>query len=221
MQTLMQDIRYGFRTLIKNPGFTAVAVLTLALGIGANTAIFTVLNSVLLRELPVKNPSELVVLSNPDSHGMSMGSAYGDRDFFTYAEFQAISATNRVFSGVLAEQSGTQRINVSDEGSGQGAEGAPAYVSLVSGSYFSVLGVNAIVGRPFSTEVDKTRDANPVAVISYRFWRSRFGGETSAVGRKIRIRNASFDIIGVTPASFFGTSVGFSPDIWVPLTMQS
>jgi predicted permease len=221
MQTLLQDIRYGVRMLIKNPGFTAVAVLTLALGIGANTAIFTVVNSVLLSTLPVKDPGQLAVLTNPDSHGMSVGSEDGDRDLLTYAEFQALSERNQVFSGVFAADSGGGRMNVALEGSGLNDEGSPAHVEMVSGSYFSVLGVNPSLGRTFTTDVDKARDSNPVAVISYGFWRSRFGGSNSAIGRKIRIRNTSYDIIGVTPPQFFGATVGTSPDVWVPLTMQA
>jgi len=218
---LLQDLRFGIRMLAKSPGFTAVVVLTLALGIGANTAIFTVVNSVLLSRLPVKDPAQLVILSNPDAHGMNVGSQDGDRDLFTYAEFQAVRATNHSFSGVLAEQSGMDRMNVAVEASGQNTEGAPAFVSLISGSYFSVLGVDPVLGRTFTTEVDQTRDANPVAVISYTFWQSRFGGANSALGRKIRIRSTSYDVIGVAPQSFSGTTVGFAPDVWVPLTMQA
>ncbi|MGB7589825.1 MAG: ABC transporter permease [Terriglobia bacterium] len=221
MNTLLQDLRYGVRMLAKNPGFTAVAVLTLALGIGANTAIFTVINSVLLSTLPVKDPRQLVVLTDPDSHGMNVGNNSGDRELLTYPEFQELRERNQVFSGILAADSNVPKLMVAVEGSEQSSEGAPAYVGMVSGSYFSVLGVNAILGRTFTTEVDKLRDANPVAVISYTFWRSRFGGKPSVLGRRIRIRRASYEIIGVAPPRFFGETVGFAPDIWVPLTMQA
>jgi predicted permease len=219
MQTLLQDIRYGIRMLVRNPGFTAVAVLTLALGIGANTAIFTVVNSVLLSTLPVKDPGQLTVLTNPDAHGMSIGAQDGDRDLLTYAEFQAMSERNHAFSGVLALQSGQQKVNVATEGLNDG--GAPASVNMVSGSYFSVLGVNPILGRAFTTDVDKVRDGNPVTVISYAFWQSRFGGANSVLGRKLRIRSTSYDVIGVAPPQFRGVTIGFAPDIWVPLTMQT
>ena len=219
MQTLLQDIRYGARMLLRNPGFTAVAVLTLALGIGANTAIFTVVNSMLLSTLPVKDPARLTVLTNPDAHGMSIGAQDGDRDLLTYSEFQAISEHNHAFSGVLALQSGQQKVNVATEG--QNDLGAPASVNMVSGSYFSVLGVNPILGRAFTTDVDKVRDANPVALISYAFWQSRFGGTNSILGRKLRIRSTSYDVIGVAPPQFRGVTIGFAPDIWVPLTMQT
>jgi predicted permease len=225
MATLWQDIRYGSRMLWKNPGFTVVAVLTLALGIGANTAIFTVLNAVLLSSLPVKDPHQLVVLSDPDSHGMSIGGQNGDRSLLTYPEFRYLSEHNGIFNGVLAADSGSRSMPVSIEQASaraaDRAEGSPAIVSLVSGSYFSVLGVNAIVGRTFTADADNVRDANAVAVISYNFWQSRFGGDVTAVGKRLRIRQTSYDIIGVTPRGFFGETVGSSPDVYVPLTMQS
>ena len=221
MATFLQDLRYGLRMLVKNPGFTFVAVLTLALGIGANTAIFTVINSVLLSSLPVKDPQQLVFLTDPNSHGMSNGNQDGDRSLLTYPEFLDISARNQVLSGVLAADSSVARLPATTDAGTQAGEGASASINLVSGSYFSILGVNPIIGRVFGTEVDNARDANPVAIISYSFWQSRFGGESSVVGRKVRIRDTSYDIIGIMPARFFGETVGFAPAIWVPLTMQA
>ena len=216
-----QDLRYGIRMLVKNPGFTAIAVITLALGIGANTAIFTVINSVLLSSLPVKDPQQLVVLTNPDAHGMSVGSEDGDRDLLTYAEFQDLRDRNQAFSGVLAADSNADRLPVAVESSGQVSNGSSASVGLVSGTYFSVLGVDAIIGRTFTPEVDNARDANPVAVIGYNFWQSRFGGDHSVLGRRLRIRQTSYEILGVMPSGFFGETVGNSPDVYVPLTMQA
>src|SRR5579859_2066335 len=223
MATILQDLRYGLRMLAKNPGFTAVAVLTLALGIGANTAIFTVLNSVLINSLPVKNPQQLVVLTDPNAHGMSRGSSTGDRGLLTYPEFQDLAALNQVLSGLFAVMSSVQSLPTIVEGEGQNAsgEGSKAIISMVSGSYFSVLGVNAYLGRTFTTDVDSARDANPVAVISYNFWQSRFAGDRSVPGHSIRIRQTSYNIIGVAPPQFFGETVGFAPDVWVPLTMQA
>ena len=221
MGTFLQDLRYGLRMLAKNPAFTSVAVFTLALGIGANTAIFTVINFVLLSSLPVKDPQQLVVLTDPDSHGMSNGNQDGDRSLLTYPEFLDISARNQVLSSVLAADSSVARLPAATDTGTQSSEGAPASINLVSGSYFSVLGVNPMIGRAFGAEVDKARDANPVAVISYSFWQSRFGGDPSVLGRKVRIRDTSYDIIGVMPARFFGETVGFAPDVWVPLTMQA
>jgi|HubBroStandDraft_1064217.scaffolds.fasta_scaffold04866_2 predicted permease len=221
MQTFLQDLRYGIRMLVKNPGFTAVATLTLALGIGANTAIFTVVNSVLLSSLPVKDPQQLVFLTDPNDHGMHVGSQDGDRNMLTYPEFQDLSARNEVFSGLLAADSSVAKLPVTVDEASQAGQGAPAFVNLVSGSYFSVLDVNPILGHVFGAEVDRARDANPVAVISYSFWQGRLGANPSVLGRKIRIRDTSYDVIGVMPARFFGETIGFAPDVWVPLTMQA
>ena len=221
MGTLLADFRYALRVLRKNPGFATVAVLTLALGIGANTAIFTVLNAVLLNSLPVKDPQQLVLLTDPSDRGMSTGSSTGDRGMLTYAEFQDLAARNQVLSGIFAADSMYNDMPVAVEGSGQNGEGAQATVNMVSGSFFNVLGTDALLGRTFTPEVDKRRDASPVAVISYSFWQRRFGGDASVIGREIRIRKTVYDIIGVMPPRFFGMTVGAAPDIWVPLTMQA
>ncbi len=218
---LAQDIRYGLRVLRKNPGFTAVAVLTLALGIGANAAIFSVVNSVLLRKLLVRDPQQLVFLTNPDAQGMEQGFGDGDRDFLTYPEFQELSKNDQVFSGLAASASEGSKLSVRIENEGPGSEGVPAQISLVSGSYFSVLGVNPILGTGFTRDVDTVRGASPVVVISYSFWQGRFGGDRTVLSRKIGIRGTSYDVIGVTPPQFTGETVGVSPDVWVPLSMQS
>jgi predicted permease len=221
MHTFLQDVRYGIRMLVKNPGFSVIAVITLALGIGANTAIFTVINSVLLSSLPVKDPQQLVVLSDPDAHGMSRGSQDGDRDLITYPEFLDFRDHNQVFMGVIAAQSNNAKLAVALENSGPMGEGSPAFIELVSGTYFPVLGVDAQIGRTFGAEVDNTRDASPVVVISYNFWQSRFGGDRSVIGRRLRIRQTSYEVLGVMPESFFGETVGSAPDIYVPITMQA
>jgi predicted permease len=222
MDRMWQDLRYGVRTLIKNPAFGAIAILTLALGIGANTAIFTVLDVVLLNSLPVRNPQQLVILTDPNDGGMSVGSSTGDRGMLTYAEFQDIAARNQVLSGVFAADAMHDEIPVAVEGAQQGSgKGLEASVQTTSGSFFGVLGVDPLLGRTFGPEVDKVRDANPVAVISYSFWQRHFGGDVSALGRKLRIRKTVYDIIGVMPQRFFGMTVGAAPDVWVPLTMQA
>lgn len=221
MNTLFQDIRYALRMMIKSPGFAAIAVLTLALGIGANTAIFSVVNSVLLSNLPVTNPQQLVFLTDPDNQGMESGFGDGNRDFLTYPEFKELEEHNQVFSGLLAASSFTAEIPVEREGPAANDSGPRAQISLVSGSYFSTLGVAPILGRTFGPEVDKLRDANPVAVISYSFWQDRFGGARDVLGRKVRILRTSYEIVGVAPRQFHGETVGADPAIWVPLTMQS
>jgi hypothetical protein len=219
--TFWQDVRFAARMLGKNPGFTLVAVLTLALGIGANTAIFSVVNSVLMRNLPVKEPQQLVFLTNPDHQGMEQGFGDGNRDFLTYTEFQELSKNNDVLSGLAASASEGPKLSVGIENQGQISEGTPVLIGLVSGSYFSVLGVDPVLGRLFSSEVDAVRDTSPVAVVSYRFWQDQLDGNRAALGRKIRIRGTWFDVIGVTPSAFGGETVGLSTDVWVPLSMQS
>jgi len=218
---ILLDIRYAFRTLRKSPGFAAVAILTLALGIGANTAIFTAINSVLLSTLPVDHPEQLVILTDPNEQGRAIGFNDGVRDLLTYPEFQDIAQHNAVFSGVLAASSYASSIPTAVEGSGASVGAAPAEVELVSGSYFSVLGVNLILGRAFGSEVDNLRDANPVAVISYGFWRERFAGARDVIGGKLRVLKTTYTVIGVTPAGFHGETVGANPEIFVPLSMQS
>ncbi|MGH9710611.1 MAG: ABC transporter permease, partial [Candidatus Acidiferrales bacterium] len=151
---------------------------------------------------------------------MSVGMQSGDRDQLTYGEYMAVRERNTVFSDVLAIQSQTEDLPVT-VGSAAGDDGPLAVVNMTSGNYFDVLGVSPIIGRTYTRAVDKVRDANPVAVISYNFWQSRFAGAASAVGSKVRIRRTTFDIIGVASPNFFGLTVGYRPDIWVPLTMQS
>ena len=223
----MQDVRFAFRTFLKNPGFALLAVLTLALGIGANTAIFTVLDSVLLRSLPVPQPQQLVVLTNPDAHGMSNGSESGDRSLLAYSEYEYLRDHNEVFSGIFAADSTLAQLSVtipnvssgSSESESTSAQDS-ARIRMVSGDYFPTLGIRPIIGHAFGPEVDRTRNSFPVAMISHAFWRQRFGADPQVLGRKIQVHQTSFEIIGVAPAGFFGETVGEAPDIWVPLTMQ-
>ncbi len=152
---------------------------------------------------------------------MEQGFGDGDRDFLTYPEFQELSHNNQVLSGLAASASEGPKLSVGIDNEGQSGESAPARISLVSGSYFSVLGVDPILGRAFTSDVDTVRDANPVALISYSFWQGRFGGDRAVLSRRIQIRGTSYTVIGVTPPQFEGETVGISPDIWVPLSMQS
>ncbi|MFZ0923850.1 MAG: ABC transporter permease, partial [Candidatus Acidiferrales bacterium] len=169
----------------------------------------------------VKSPEQLVLLTNPDEQGEQIGFNDSVRDLLTYPEFQDIAQHNAVFSGVLAVSSFTTSKPAEPESSEAGAESAPAEVKLVSGSYFPVLGVNPILGSAFGTEVDRLRDANPVAVISYGFWQARFAGASDVIGRKIRVLQTTFTVVGVTPPQFHGETVGDNPQIFVPLSMQS
>jgi len=233
METLIQDVRFAFRTFLGNPGFAFIAILTLALGIGANTAIFTILDSVLLRTLPVANPNQLVVLTDPDAHGMSNGSENGDRRLLAYSEFEYLRDHNEVFSDIFASDSAVAELPVTianaTEPASPGDAARPAApaahdsarVRLVSGGYFQTLGVQPILGRTFGPETDRVRNASPVAVISHGFWTRRFNQDPQVLSRKIEINKTSFQIIGVTPAKFFGEAVGDLPDVWVPATMQA
>jgi predicted permease len=205
-----QDLRYAFRLLVQNPAFAAIAILSLALGIGANTAIFTLINTVLLRSLPVRDPESLVVFAlNPDKP--SVGSNYPDYEY--------IRDHNKSFSGVVATSGGGNRsaMEVPSEGAGAGAQLVTP--TLVSGNYFDVLGVTPALGRVLNPEDNKKEDAHPVAVLDYSFWQRRFGGDPRVVGLAITLNGSPFSIIGVARSGFEGTVVGNHPDIYLPIMM--
>ncbi|HTQ86618.1 MAG TPA: ABC transporter permease [Candidatus Solibacter sp.] len=222
MGTFWQDVRFAARILIKNPGFAFIAILTIALAIGANTAVFSVLDAVMLRSLPVSDPARLVVLTDPDSHGSSFGSETGDRSLLTYSEFQFLRDHNEVFSGIFASDSSLPEriVNIGGSASSAGQQVETARVRLVSGNYFSTLGVQPAIGRGFTAEMDRARGASPYAVISYAYWNQRFALDPAVLGRTIRMRQTTFEIIGVAPPGFFGETVGDSPDLWIPIVMQ-
>jgi predicted permease len=216
METLLQDVRYGLRVMRKSPVFTLVAVLTLALGIGANTAIFTLINSVLLEMLPVKSPGQLVVVGDPQRvHSRSLGDPRVD--LFSYPLYRELSADNKVFSGMLASAE-VHRVRVAGEGDREISSETTGV--LVSGNYFSVLGLNPVIGRLLSADDDAKKAANPVAVVSYDFWINKLGGENSVVGSTLHLNNYPYTVIGVAPPGFFGDSIGDKQDFWVPVTMQ-
>lgn len=201
MTTLVQDLRYGLRQLRRNPGFTAVVIFSLALGIGANTAIFSLIDAALLRMLPVADPARLVTI------GCSSDNA------FAYPAFLQLRDRNQVFSGVLAFRT-LGDFDFEVDGRGGLAKG-----QVVSGNYFSVLGVKPILGRVITPEDDKVADGAPVAVISYVYWVERFNRDPSAVGKRIVLNGSPFTIVGVTPPEFFGLEPGHPIDVSVPLTM--
>ncbi len=207
---MLQDIRYALRALAQNPGFAAVAVLSLALGIGANTAIFSIVDALLLKWLPVESPQELVVIArNPADPSIG----------FNYPDYEYFRDHNQVFSGVVASGGAWGGLNmlVPEEGSHGDAQLVPG--TLVSGNYFEVLGVKPAIGRLFTAEDNKTAGAHPYAVISYGFWKSRFGGDSRVLGRKITLNGSPFTIIGVSRQGFTGTQVGSSPVIFLPVMM--
>lgn len=223
LEQWLQDVRYGLRFMRRGPGFTAIAVLTLALGVGANTAIFSVVDAVLLKKLPVKEPDQLVLFRSVGGEKYDIGGHIGSagRDAsgqvilssFPYQTYARFREEQSVLSDVFAF--GTLSLNVNAFGEASVASG-----QAVSGNYYAGLGVPAIIGRTLTDEDDKP-SAAPVAVITYRYWQSRFGGDPSVVGKQINLNNIAFTVIGVTPAGFNGTlNVGFSPDVTIPIAWE-
>src|SRR5271155_4874132 len=225
LQTLWQDIRYGLRMLAKNPGFTAVAVATLALGIGANTAIFSLVNAVMLQSIPVQHPEQLVVPrwsarewpTNIGSSGFGDCSGRGRQTgissscSFSYPMFKAIRGEKELFSNVAAF-AGPAQLDLSGNGPASMAAG-----ELVSGDYFQTLGVRAVLGRTLEPSDEQT-DAAPVVVLNYGYWQSAFGGAAGAIGKTIRLNGVAFAIVGVTDPGFTRLTPGKTLDMWLPLT---
>ncbi len=207
-ETLAQDLRYASRMLVRNPGFTAVTILTLALGIGANTGLFSLVNSVLLGNLPVRNPQELVVVEYTD------GRSQEAEEDFSYPMYQAMRDQNTVFANVLT-RSGV------DFNASYGGQSERAVGEMVSGNYFETLGVQPFLGRLISSEDDLTPGAHPVAVLSYGYWQRRFGSDPAIVGRDVILNNNPIRVIGITPPRFYGTEIARNPDIRVPMMMAT
>src|SRR5579862_3622137 len=204
------DLRYTVRNLRKTPVFTVVAIASLALGIGANTAIFTLLDQVLLRMLPVKNPQELVKLSAPK--GPFRGSSRG-RDTLSYPAYRELRDQNGVFAGILARM--PLAISLTDGDRTERAEG-----ELVSGNYFEVLGVGTALGRTFTQADDRVPNGHPVAMLTYEFWQRRFGGDPSVLNRNARVNGRPMTIVGVAQRGFHGVEVGRELDVMVPMMMK-
>lgn len=220
LETVGKDIQYAFRQFIRNPAFTAVAVASLALGIGANTAVFSVFNVVLLKSLPVKNPEQLIMLTDPEASGASVGSSNGDRFLMSYPEYVRLRDRSTTpkgpLSGMCASGSGLNHWSL------RIAEGPqePALGRLVTEDYFSVLGVGPTLGRVFTQADAAGLNSDPYAVISYDYWQQRFAGRANVVGTHIRLYNAPLTIIGVTRPGFRGETGGEKPDLWVPMMME-
>ena len=205
-----RDVRYTVRTLRKTPGFSAVAIFTLALGIGATTAIFTIVSRALLQPLPVTNPQELVLLGNARGSGTGTGLA-GSFDLYSYDLYTHLRNTE-VFDGLCAVQSTKARIGVRISGT---SEAEPAWTRLVTGNYFDVLGVRATLGRTLRPD-DDAAAAAPVAVISHQFWSDRLHGDRSVVGSRVLVGLVPITIVGVASTEFY-----VEPDppvIWIPLS---
>ncbi|MGH9446972.1 MAG: ABC transporter permease, partial [Terriglobia bacterium] len=220
VEDLIQDLRFGLRQLRRNPGFTAVIVVSLALGIGANTAIFTMIDAVLLQSLPVKRPGELVLLDSGSSTGTDSGSPYVGRwPMVSYEAYLYLVRHNESFRGLAAFRSGMDPLDVRWQGAITRGQAERCVGHLVSGNYFSVMGVSAALGRVFEA-ADDVPNARPVAVISYDYWQRKFHGDPSAVGRAVDLNGTPFTLVGITPPEFFGERMGQPPDFWLPLTFQ-
>jgi macrolide transport system ATP-binding/permease protein len=205
MSGLWQDLRYGFKTLVKNWGFSVVAVLSLALGIGANTTIFSFANALLLRPLPVEEPERLAAVTT----SYVGGGLYGPTSL---PDYEDLRDRNEVFSGVAAHSyfpmalTGDERPEV-------------VFGHLVTWNYFSVIGVEPFLGRSFLPEEDQTPGSHPVAILSYRIWERRFGSDPDIIGKIVHINDYPFTVVGVAPKGFGGLRVIVAPDVWVPLMM--
>lgn len=202
------ELRYALRSLTKSPVFASVAILSLALGIGANTAVFTLLNQVLLRLLPVRNPQQLVQLHEVgDFYGSNTG-----MNSLSYPIYEDFRHQNTVFSGMLCRY--TLPFSISFRGNNERAAG-----ELVSGTYFDVLGVRPALGRLFTSNEDRARSGSPFAVLEYDYWRNHFAGDSSVIGRQILVNNHALTIVGVAEKGFEGIQPLFATSIFVPVTM--
>jgi putative ABC transport system permease protein len=204
MQTIWQDLRYGARMLLKKPGFTLIAVITLALGIGANTAIFSFVNTALLRPLPVERPERLVSINNVALNSPAV----------SYPNYRDFRDRNNSFSGIMVYR--YRALGLSVNGVNERVWGY-----LASGNYFEVLGVKPALGRFFTAEDDKAPGAHPVAVISNDCWQKRFAGDPQVIGRNVIVNGRNFTIIGVAPQGFYGSELLYRPEIWFPIMMQA
>lgn len=230
IENFLQDVRFGLRQFRRNPGFTAIAILTLGLGIGANTAVFSVINAVMLRPLPVRDPQRLVILKWsarqwPKWNGESRWSgcpikANGLKESvpegcsFSYPMFEQVRAQNNIFSAVFALVP-SPHFGVSIDGHAGFADG-----EYVSGEFFRALGLRASVGRLLGPP-DDSANASPAVVLSYSYWERQFGGAPSVIGKSITINNVPFSVVGVGPPGFFGLDPGMARDLWLPLSAQS
>src|SRR5690242_12670069 len=209
MLPVIRDLRYSARSLRKSPVFLAVAVLSLALGIGANTAIFTLINQLILQPLPVKAPEQLVMLAGRGKH-------YGGNngpDRLSYPMYQEIRDKNEVFSGMFCTYPST--VSATFQGSTEliGAD-------FVSGNFFPVLGIGAAAGRVFNASDDLIQGGHPLAVLSYGYWRARFAADPGIVGKQIVVNGRALTIVGVSAAGFDGVEPGRAPQIRIPITMR-
>src|ERR1700689_1905361 len=214
MTGFSQDFRYALRQLAKSPGFAAVAIITLALGIGANTAIFSLLDQALLRSLPVKDADRLVVLQFTGNGSGHVSSRTDESFYFSYPMYRDLRDRNSVFSSLIA----TDWTAVGVQWHNQ-----PELVSaeLVSGNYFDTLGIQPALGRLMVADDDRVADANPVVVLSFSYWQRRLGSDPSVVNQSLLGNGHPFTILGVAPPGFHSVVMGDTPDLFTPMTMKA
>src|SRR5215475_7464424 len=198
METLIQDIRFGVRRLAKSPGFALIAILSLALGVGANAAIFSLVNTVLLRPLPIDHPEQVM--------SVAVRAKNDTMSALSYLNYVDLRDRNEVLSGLIAERFAP--VSLSRDGNNQRMWGY-----LVSGNYFDVLGISAVKGRVFTADDDRTKLSSPVAVVSYGCWQRRFGSDPDIAGKEILLNGHPFQIVGVAPDGFVGTEIIYTPEI--------
>ena len=214
LESFFADIAYGTRALLRSPALTIVALASLALGIGANTAIFSLLDAVLLRSLPVKDPQQLVLVGEGRTRGIGNEVAFTELSSNPF--FRQFRQRNTVFSDVA----GIFSLNNDGHGFIEGSnESQPISVQLVTGNYFPLLGVHALIGRTLNDADDHSEGDHPVAVVSYAWWKRALAQDPNVLGKKIKLGSVIYAIVGVAPPEFFGTNVGEAPEVWLPLSM--
>lgn len=215
MNSIVQDIRYALRQLRKTPGFALTVIVTLALGIGANAAVFTLFDQALLRTLSVSHPEELVRFHWKGSFQGSMSSFGGDSsNYFSYPMYKDLRDHNQMFSGMIASDRASVGVSWRNQAESEDAE-------VVTGNYFDVLGLKPVAGRLLTHQDDTVKDGNPVVVLSYRYWKTRFAGAQDVVGQSIGINGHPFTIVGVAPQRFDSAIGGYRPGVFIPVTMEA
>lgn len=215
MKNMIQDVKYALRQLRKAPGFTLTVVVTLALGIGANAAVFTLFDEVLLRMLPVSHPEQLVRFHWKGSFRGSMSSFGGDQgNYFSYPMYRDMRSQNQAFSDMIASIRTSAGISWHNQAESEDIE-------VVTGNYFNMLGLRPAVGRLLTQQDDTAKNANPVAVLSYNYWKTRFGGAPDVVGQTVAINGHPFTILGVAPAHFDSAIGDYRPGLFVPVSMEA
>jgi hypothetical protein len=211
LRDFMYDLRFSARSFLRSPSFTAATVLSLALGIGATTAIYSIVDQVVLRALPVDHPERLVLI---DWNGEQLAETFGSVNLMSYPICQDLQEKKEFFDGVFCRAATIINLSTSGEPRLTAAE-------LVSGTYFSILGVQPALGRLLTIDDDQTPGSSPVVVLSYDFWKNQLGGAPDVVSRKVLVNQHPMTVVGVAPPTFHGIDVGEVPSLWIPAVMSA